>query len=156
MIGRVLLYEGLRQLHENGERWSAYQQARAMADALGKPLLNVGCPRIFPGKYPCGDVCLDISPERLAHCQSPEPVLADVRDIPYPDAWFGAALCSHVLEHLPTVEDALQALRELRRVAGGRVYVVSPSRLSLAAWLHPEHRLWVEQLPEGSIRIQQR
>ncbi len=154
---QLATYEAGKQVEEHGQRWEAYKAARSVADALGKPLLNVGCPRKYPFKYPCGDYCVDIDPERLALCQSAHPTLADVRDLSqFADDTFGAALVSHVLEHLPTVDDATKALAELSRVAGGRVWVVAPSRTSLLAWIHREHRLWIDELPDGSLKITQR
>ncbi len=154
----VPAWESAIQVKENADRWDAYRKARLAADLAGKPLLNIGCPRVYGPmsmKYPCGDVCLDIDPQRLESCESSSPTLGDVRRIPFPDGYFGAALCCHVLEHLPTVADAEQALAELRRVAD-TVFVCSPTRSSLMAWLHPEHRLWVNHLPDGSITFEQR
>lgn len=151
----VAAWQGLILARERFDRNAAYQLARAASDVAGKPLLNIGCPRLYPLLYPCGDVCLDISERRLAVCQSPHPTLGDIRHIPFPDHYFGAAICSHVLEHLASVADAQQALSELNRVAG-RVFIVSPSRLTISGWLHPEHQLWVDQLPTGEVRFEQR
>lgn len=150
----MLCYEAVQQIAENGQRWEAYFLARQAADKRGKPLLNVGCPRIFPGKYPCGDVCLDIDAARLAVCKSDYPVLGDVRSIPYSGGYFGAALVSHVLEHLVAPADVAVALVELQRVAD-EVYIVGPSKASFLAWVHPEHRLWVSS-QNGALMVEQR
>ncbi len=147
------VWEGYLQLVENSDRWETYRAARAAADAVGKPLLNIGCPRKWPLKYPCGDVCLDLDANRLALCQSSRPTFADVRAIPFPDGYFGAALCTHVLEHLASVDDAQQALSELLRVSSGSVFLASPSRLSFAAWANTEHNLWIDQATDGRITI---
>jgi hypothetical protein len=153
----VGVYELAHQAREACERVEAYTAARQAAEARGRPLLNVGCPAKWGRwKYPCGDVCLDISAERLAFCKSAQPTYGDVRSIPFPDDYFGAALCAHVLEHLPTVADARRALAELQRVTDGPVFVVIPSRASLAAQLNPEHHLWVDRLPDGSLAFVQR
>jgi len=48
-------------------------------------------------------------------------VRCDVARIPYPDGWFDAVYCSHVLEH---VADDRQAMRELRRVLAPHGYAV--------------------------------
>ena len=143
-------------LVENADRRRAWQTARDEADRRGRPLLNVGCPstRLLRA-HPCGDVCLDSDIRRLAGCQAWEQCLADVREIPYPAGTFGAALASHVLEHLPTPEDAERALAELHRVAEV-VYVVSPSPLNMVAWAVPDHHLWVSHWPDGSLTFQQR
>jgi len=148
------LCQSVLTAREYAEREQAYLSARSMADATGKPLLNIGCPSSRLLAYPCGDVCLDIDPQRLATCHG-TPRLANVTSIPYADGTFGAALCLHVLEHLPTVADAERAFAELQRVAGA-VYVCSPSRFSLQAWLHPDHSLWVDHQSDGSLRFEQR
>jgi ubiquinone/menaquinone biosynthesis C-methylase UbiE len=70
--------------------------------------------------------------------------VASVTHIPFADKCFGAAFASHLLEHLPTVDAASQALDELNRVAEA-VYIVYPSRQSFSGWLVPDHHLWVWQ-----------
>ena len=126
------------------ERHTIYQQARQFADETGKPLLVVGAPKLllFHG---CGDITIDIDPNLGTPC---DVELADVRQIPYPDGYFGAAFVSHVLEHLATIEDAEDALNELHRVAD-KVFVASPSKFSMIAWIHPGHHLWVTSSGDG-------
>ena len=152
----LAVYVGLTEIKENRERWQAYSDARQAADAVDRPLLNVGCPRLYLLKYTCGDLCLDIDPGRLNLCQSAQPVLADVRAIPFPDSYFGAVLCTHVLEHLRSVQDAQRAFSEMMRVSDGRVFIAYPSKASLLAWLHPEHRLWIEKGPAGQLYAEER
>lgn len=142
--------EGVQQLRELDERHTIFQQARECADRLGKPLLVVGAPK-HQFTHPCGDVTLDISAYRASVCGG---IVADVRDIPYPDLYFGAAFCSHVLEHLQTVQDAYDALDELHRVAD-YVFVASPHKSSLIAHLYPGHHLWITASGDGFI-IEQR
>ena len=89
-----------------------------------------------------GDVCFDI--DRRALYGHPCAVVATVTHIPFPDNTFGAAFVSHLLEHLPTTEDVVQALDELNRVAEA-VFIVYPSRQSIVGWVIPEHHLWVWQ-----------
>ena len=67
-----------------------------------------------------------------------------VTQIPFLDKSFGAAFASHLVEHLPTTNDAKGALAELNRVAEA-VFIVYPSRQSIAAWVKREHHLWVWQ-----------
>jgi hypothetical protein len=145
LIGAAIR-EGLVQTMEIKERRQIFNQARDYADQVGKPLLVVGSPK-FQFNHPCGDVTIDISPEMAKFCDAE---IADVRDIPYPDSYFGAAFCSHVLEHLPTIEDAGIALDELERVAD-RVFVVSPHKTSIMAWINPGHHLWVTPSGDGYI-----
>lgn len=138
---------------ERRARDMGFITARAAADAAGKPLLVVGGPygtsrvrRLLQSPaHGHGDVCMDISP--LA-CGEGHFVLGDVRDIPFPDGMFGASFCSHVLEHLPTVEACSRAVLELQRVAD-EVVVLVPSRWDLIAWAAPEHRLWVQVTDDG-------
>ena len=135
-------WQAVTLLGEYAERRQVYGEARAYAEARGKPLLVVGT-RNLPAWHPCGDVSLDIDPEASGNrCENT--VIADVRDIPYPSSYFGAAFLSHVLEHLDTPEDAAAALTETSRVAD-RVFVVSPSRFSPYAWIAPGHHLWIEE-----------
>lgn len=50
---------------------------------------------------------------------------ADVRDLPFADGAFDRVLCAGVIQHLPTAQDRLTAMRELHRVLrpGGRAVV---------------------------------
>lgn len=142
LIG-VVVREATVQLIEQDERRKVFQQARAYADSTNKPLLVVGTPKSLFHNHPCGDVTIDINTGIVTDCDVEE---ADVRSIPYPSHYFGSVYISHVLEHLPTIDDCYRALDELQRVAD-RVFVVTPHKTSLAAWLHPDHHLWV--LPDG-------
>lgn len=151
MLLGLLVQQSLVNMREVSERRLAFNKAKEYADNLGKPLLVVGTPRLGHLHHPCGDVTIDTDPRKLPYCNTE---LADVRDIPYPDRYFGAAFVSHVLEHLPTIQDAYEALDELHRVAD-KVFVVSPSKMSLIAQLHPDHHLWVTSIGDDFI-IQQR
>ncbi|MBI2848421.1 MAG: methyltransferase domain-containing protein [Chloroflexi bacterium] len=127
-----------------------YKAACAYAEKVKKPLLIAGGPwgnqrlrRLL--RIPAhgqGDVCLDI--DRNAIEGHPNGVVANVTHIPFLDKSFGAVFASHLLEHLSTVDEARRALDELNRTADG-VFIVSPSRQSLSAWLHTGHHLWVWQ-----------
>lgn len=146
----VVVVQLIETLREHHERDVVFIQAREYADSVGKPLLVVGTPK-FVFNHPCGDVTIDINPDVAKWCDTE---IADVRAIPYPTQYFGSAFVSHVLEHLPTVQDAYDALEELHRVAE-KVFVVSPTKISLMAWIYPEHHLWVTPDGEGFI-IEQR
>jgi hypothetical protein len=127
-----------------------YRAATTRALKEGKPLLVAGGPwgvtrtrrRLNKPAHGGGDVCLDI--DRRAFNGHPRAVMASVTHIPFADKCFGAVFASHLLEHLPTVDAASQALDELNRVAEA-VYIVYPSRQSFAGWLVPDHHLWVWQ-----------
>jgi hypothetical protein len=139
---------------ETRDKNRKYKAACTHAQEKGKPLLVAGGPwgvtrtrrRLHRSAHGSGDVCLDI--DRRAFWDHPKGVMASVTHIPFSDKCFGAAFASHLLEHLPTVDAARQALDELNRVAEA-VFIVSPSRQSIAGWVIPDHHLWVWQ--KGNI-----
>ncbi len=157
----VKAWQAVVHLGQVAERKVNYRAAVAEAIARRKPLLVVGGPlganplrRLLPmPAHGCGDVCFDIDPHACQGCASG--VQGDVRDLSrFKDGEFGAAYASHVLEHLPTVEDARRAVAELRRVADV-VFIVSPRKSSFVAWLIPGHHLWVT-VEEGEVFAEQR
>ena len=156
----VAAWQGKVIADEAMEKTRLYNLGEALARQMGKPFLVVGGPygtagwrKLFNVKaHPCGDLCLDINASACTGCPT---LQADVREIPLPSGFAGVALASHVLEHLPTVQDAMQAVWELRRVAD-HVLVAYPRKLNIIAQLHPDHHLWVWQEGDGSIMIQQR
>ena len=135
---------------EISQKSKRYKAAAACARKFEKPLLIAGGPWSNRGirrwlnipAHGNGDVCFDI--ERRAFEGHPCGVIADVTRIPFSDKVFGAAFASHLLEHLPTIDDAERALDELSRVAEV-VFIAYPSRQSIGAWLHRGHNLWVWQ-----------
>ena len=157
MFGILLALAGFQvavTLREHDERRSKYQEAVAYCKTAGKLLLVVGGPYggvSWMKAHGCGDVCLDINPWACRGCET---VVADIREIPFPDGKFGAAYVSHILEHLPTIEDARRAVGELYRVSD-KVFVCGPGKLNLHAWLMREHHLWVKQ-DNDTIWVQQR
>lgn len=165
VVSALGIWQGIVEYKQNIERQSKYEMARASANFVGKPLLVVGGPygeyifrHIFkiPASHGYGDVCLDINPQA---CQENpddnQQVIADVKKIPFSDRYFGAAFASHVLEHLPTIADAERAINELYRVADA-VFIASPSKFSVGGWLVPGHHLWVKQLSDNTIEVEQR
>ena len=147
MMGTLVLATSLDQWAERNQK---YAQGLAYSRAAGKPFLVVGRPK---GNHGCGDICLDLDSRVAQEC--PVALVDDVRSIPLPTGHVGAAFVSHVLEHLPSVEDAILAWGELQRVAD-LVLVAGPSPLSLIARLVPDHCLWAWQLPDGSLYLQHR
>lgn len=146
-----------RMWDERSRKWAA---AQATARELNKPLLVVGGPwgsqisgRLFGIKaHGCGDMCTDVDPEACAGCPY---TYGDIRELPFADGEFGAVFCSHVLEHMPTPEDCVKAWAELHRVAD-EVLICLPPKTSVWAWLVPDHHLWVEQVSEDRLRIEDR
>ena len=153
LLGRLLgvgSWQIIVWLSETIDKNRKFQEASSFAAEQGKPLLVVGGPwgsrRVrhwlnMPA-HGSGDVCLDI--DRRAIDGHPCGVIASTTRIPFSDKSFGAAFASHMLEHLPTTNDAKQALAELHRIAEG-VFIVCPSRQSIAGWIIPDHLLWVWQ-----------
>jgi hypothetical protein len=156
----VVIWQLAVLLSEIQDKDRKYEAATAYAQKVGKPLLVAGGPwgtyRIrrwlnMPA-HGSGDVCLDI--DCCTFLGHPCGVVADVTQVPFVDKSFGAAFVSHLLEHLPTVDDAKNALAELNRVAEV-VFIAYPSRQSIGAWLKREHHLWIWQ--KGSVTyIEQR
>jgi hypothetical protein len=115
-----------------------------------KPLLVAGGPwggrplrrHLKMPAHVMGDVSIDISSGAVEG--HPNGIVATVTKLPFPDKTFGAALASHLLEHLYDTTEAKQALAEMSRVADS-VFIAYPTRQSLAAWIIPDHRLWVWQ-----------
>ena len=137
-------------LGEIQDKNKKYRAASAYALERNKPLLVAGGPwgakrtrhLLKMPAHGNGNVCLDVN--RNAIDGHPNGVIANVTHIPFSDKSFGAAFASHLLEHLSTTDEAKQALAELSRVAEA-VFIVSPSRQSVAGWIIPDHHLWVWQ-----------
>ena len=151
VLGAVQAATAMRQ---QAERVDRYNQALQRSQELGLPLLVVGAPAYSSPfrAHPCGDVTLDIREAVLYQC--PEGgIISDVRDIPFPDGYFGAIFCSHVLEHLPTRDDILRAWSEMNRISNGNVFIAGPSRLGLWNWVMSEHSMFVTQKGTGELEI---
>jgi len=157
-IKYLLGYQSLISISEFAERNRVYDAAKSYAQRLAKPLVIIGgnsnqiwgislSIQIHGG----GDLCIDIKPDA---CLNSNYLYADVRNIPLPDKYAGAVFCSHLLEHLLTVYDAEIAWNEINRIADS-VFVCYPSKLSIAAWIHPDHHLWVSS-KNGEIYFEQR
>lgn len=117
------------------------QAARRAAN--GRPLLNVGAGlphtslrAALLGPTLWGDVNVDVAAPRDVSHGPGRVSFGDVQALPFPDRSFGAAIASHVLEH---VADPAAALVELHRVAD-HVFVVTPPWWTFHAWAHPGHR----------------
>lgn len=101
----------------------------------GKKILDVGCSTgNYLERFSLDSIGLDYSEPNLEICRSKglKVEKADFnKPIPFPDASFDVAFCSHVLEH---VDSPLGLLREMNRVvrAGGRGILTLPTEHSLA------------------------
>lgn len=118
------------------DRRVLYAAAEAAAQRRRKPMLVVGEP---DAEYPCptgrGDALVDL--RAASRCRNF--LRVNVESMPmFAGKQFGAALCSHVLEHCNSPQ---RALRELHRVAD-EVFVAYPRPWRLATWLVPGH-VWI-------------
>jgi len=146
----ILLWQFIIWMREIQYKNKQCQLAIEYSRQFKKPLLVAGGPwggrpwrrRLKIPAHAMGDVTIDIS--QTAVEGHPKGVVANVTNLPFPDKTFGAALASHLLEHLYDVNEAKRALSELNRVAD-KVFIACPSRQSIAAWIIPDHRLWVWQ-----------
>ena len=154
------------------ETHEKYDMAREEADRKNKPLLVVGGPAGSKDAYQehwmqplvrtkaffqikahgCGDVCVDIDPLSCDGCNY---VSANIMDLPFSNKEFGAAFCSHVVEHMPDADGCQLAWSELHRVADV-VFICVPPKSSLFAWMVPDHHLWVRQTGEGVLEVEER
>jgi len=149
-ITAICIWQLIIWLNETRDKRRKYREAACQAEKAGKPLLVAGGPwGALPLRYwlriPAhggGDVCLDIDWHALRGHESG--VVSDIKYIPFQEKSFGAIFASHILEHLDTVDDAAMAINEFKRISDA-VYIVSPSRQSIAARIRNGHHLWLWQ-----------
>jgi len=122
-------------------RYPALKSARAYADSVGKPMLNVGAgtwTSWFTGPLLGGDVNCDISASKVESCDRDKVCYCDATDLSrFPDKHFGSLVALHILEHL---DDPDATMREWERVAD-KLFIVVPRWWSSLAFTHPGH-LW--------------
>lgn len=160
LLGIATIHQSMVLFKDERARANKFQAATDLARGAGKPLLVVGGPwgtfgirKLFGVKaHGCGDLCVDIDSRACLGCPY-EP--ADVRDLQFSDKQFGASFSSHVLEHLDTWENVQLAWNELHRVAD-KVFVCLPGKDNLIAWAAPEHNLWVHQVGDDTLKVEER
>jgi hypothetical protein len=147
----LVAYQAIITFLEYDKRKKVYLLASNYAKSLNKPLVVVGGYNFqqwgIDFDIPVhgqGDLCIDIKPSA---CYNSNFLQADIRNIPLPDKYAGAVYCSHVLEHLKTIPDAVLAYKELSRIAD-KVFLCYPSKLNISAWVHPDHYLWIDEKPD--------
>jgi hypothetical protein len=87
--------------------------------------ISIGCgsyePVILKTSY-----ALDIAPNCEAYLKELDYqgifVLGDCRKIPFKDKEFDAAVCSEVLEHLPTMDDVKKTIKEVARISNNWLF----------------------------------
>jgi SAM-dependent methyltransferase len=120
------------------------QEAIAYARRRGKPVLNVGCGTersslraLLFGPTLWGDVNLDLAGDPATSCSPNTVCFGNAEDLSrFPDKYFGSAIASHVLEHVP---DPRRMMSEMARVAE-RVYLVCPPVEAPHSLLYHDHR----------------
>jgi hypothetical protein len=121
----------LQLLAEQRERDLVFDEAKATANRLNKPLLNAGCGFKYWRAIMESAVNMDAVPQDV-----PNFVLGSIEDMSmFYDKQFGSVFCAHVLEHVNNLE---KAKAELERVADYQ-FIITPSPLFLSSWLLPEH-----------------
>ena len=160
LVGSLVSHQATVLVLAEVDRKAKYAAAVEVSETLVKPMLVVGGPwgqspwrALFGLKaHGCGDQCLDLDPIACNGCDF---MPGDVRALPFERREFGAVFNSHVLEHLPSIDDCAQAWRELHRVAD-YVFTCLPSKRDVVAWLAPGHHLWVSERGPGVLRVQER
>jgi SAM-dependent methyltransferase len=93
-------------------------------------VVDVGCGvgHSYRRLEPRETVGVDVEPAALAGQERPT-VVADMRELPFPDASFASAVSVHSIEHVPDPE---RALAEIARVLepDGTAVLVTPNRLT--------------------------
>lgn len=158
-IKSILFLNGIVSISDIIARKRVYNEALGYSRMVNKPLVVVGGPlggmtifEIFDVPiHGFGDICIDIDEKA---CRNENFLKASITKIPLPDKFAGAVYCAHVLEHLPDVDSAIQGINELYRISD-KAFILTPSKLALSAWLHPDHKLWIYN-KDGKIIIEQR
>jgi len=131
LVGGTIGNWMINQTYNEWEKQTVTEKAYEYAQSVSKPVLDFGC-----GPNPRGDFNVDIVPRKaknfikIQSFQKPR--------LPFPNKYFGAALCYHVIEH---TEDPQHCMHELDRVAD-RIYIITPNPLFLTTWLHGGHK-WI-------------
>lgn len=101
---------------------------KILENLRGRTVLEAGCGRGYLAgrmarthEVTATDIVLDES--AVARYPGVEFIAANVEDLPFPDRSFDTVVCTHTLEH---VQNLQQAIGELRRVARERVIIVVP------------------------------
>lgn len=114
-------------------RGEVYAAALEDARRLGLPLVVVGAPEGgLTAGYGCGDLVIDLGPSSC-----PVAIRADISQrLPLADSSC-VVFVSCVLEY---VKDYGSALAELRRISGGRLFVVRVEPWTLTSFAYPGAR----------------
>lgn len=112
------------------ERRKVFEQARAHARDVKRPLVVIGAPDGgITGGYPCGDFTVD-----LVKSDCPNSIAADItKPLPFKDDSV-VVFESCTLECVPHFE---AAVREIKRVSGGHIFSVRVEPWTLTTMVYP-------------------
>ena len=112
------------------KRTAVYNQAKAYALQINRPLVVIGAPDSGPTSgYGCGDLTLDIAPTQCTNSM----VVDVTKPIPLPDDCC-VVFCSCVLEY---VDDHIAAIQEIQRISGGHAFFGGVEPWTLTAIAYP-------------------
>lgn len=142
-VGLVAAWEGLWYLKRKSNRYAIYNEAKARALELNRPLVVVGAPDGGSTWSPCGDITLDIAPSTAC----PNVVVADITKMtPFADNSV-VVMITCVLEY---VSDFSAAYQELQRISGGELYVCRVEPWTLTGYFYPGAKRTVPRLGKSS------
>jgi len=113
--------------------WQRHVAAYALCEPFLGPgrVLDLGCGvgHSYERLAPRETVGVDVDPQALAG-QSRATAVADMRDLPFPDASFGSVVAVQSIEHVPDPERAVAEAARVLEPDGVAVFV-TPNRLTL-------------------------
>ncbi|GEM_PF-2856038 len=112
---------------------------KRFADLDSGSVLDVGVSSIHPHRSLRGKNVLHLDLEKTPGVD----VCGDARNLPFPRDSFDFVVCSHLLEHLESYEDANSVVVELKRVARKKIIIVVPElrEVDLGPAYKNEHKI---------------
>lgn len=109
---------------------AAYRAVSELLPPDASPVLDVGCGigHSYHLLEPRETVGVDLEPEALAG-QQRRTIVADMRELPLPDASFASFVSVQSIEHVPDPERALAEARRVLRPDGIAIFI-TPNRLT--------------------------
>ena len=127
----ALAWEGAWWARRKANRDHLYEQAKAEARRLRRPLVVIGAPDRGATEGPGmdADVVIDIGPSSL-----PQAIVADICKRTPLKSNSCVVFVSCVLEY---VDDYKAAMREIKRISGGHYFICRVEPWTLTAYLYP-------------------
>lgn len=133
----VVVYEIFWMINRKAERRKIYSKALKKSQETGKKLLVIGDPNNGSGNkitgkdYECGDICVDLTgcPGCTVGVKGDiRNVIKGMKDNEY------VIFCSCVLEYVDG--DITDLVKDLVRVSGGDLFIVSVEKWSIIAYIY--------------------